>query len=161
MSYFFAASLRCQASGQFAVPGQQRRGRHGKDAGPATAGQEPRQRGEPHPVGRLVPHPAGVPAQHRVLVPEHKQLSILRPVATEHQDSHAEYPAHQQVDDLQQHPVSQPSLRSIKVPTASVISHLSIRAAHPERFVRKPPAPPAIPDGSWINPPEQKEAATQ
>jgi putative transposase len=33
--------------------------------------------------------------------------------------------------------------------------------AHPERFVRKPPAPPAIPDGSWINPPEQKEAATQ
>jgi hypothetical protein len=70
-----------------------------------------------------------VPAQHRVLVPEHKQLSILRPGATEHQDSHAEYPAHQQVDDLQQHPVSQPSLRSIKVPTASVISHLSIRAA--------------------------------
>jgi hypothetical protein len=116
--------------GQFAVPGQQRRGRHGKDAGPATAGQEPCQRGEPHPVGRLVPHPAGVPAQHRVLVPEHKQLSILRPVATEHQDSHAEYTAHQQVDDLQQHPVSQPSLRSIKVRTASVISHLSIRAAH-------------------------------
>ena len=34
-------------------------------------------------------------------------------------------------------------------------------AAHPERFVRSPPAPPAIPDGSWINPPEQKEAATQ
>jgi putative transposase len=33
--------------------------------------------------------------------------------------------------------------------------------AHPERFVRKPPAPPRIPDGSWINPPEQKEAATQ
>ncbi len=32
---------------------------------------------------------------------------------------------------------------------------------HPERFVRKPPAPPAIPDDSWINPPEQKEAATQ
>jgi putative transposase len=40
--------------------------------------------------------------------------------------------------------------------------------AHPERFVRKPPAPPAIPAGSWINPPdgheqghEQKEAAAQ
>jgi putative transposase len=33
--------------------------------------------------------------------------------------------------------------------------------AHPERFVRKPPAPPSIPDGSWINPPDQKEAATQ
>jgi len=33
--------------------------------------------------------------------------------------------------------------------------------AHPERFVRQPPAPPAIPPSAWINPPEQKEAATQ
>jgi putative transposase len=31
---------------------------------------------------------------------------------------------------------------------------------HPERFVRKPPAPPALPATSWINPP-QKEAAVQ
>jgi hypothetical protein len=69
-------------------------------------------------------------AQHCVLVPEHKQFSILRPVATEHQDSQTEYRVHQQVDDLQQHPASQPSLRPIKVATASVIRHLSIRAAH-------------------------------
>jgi putative transposase len=33
--------------------------------------------------------------------------------------------------------------------------------AHPERFVRKPPAPPGIPHSSSINPPEQKETATQ
>jgi putative transposase len=33
--------------------------------------------------------------------------------------------------------------------------------AHPERFVRKPPAPPALPGASWINPPQEKEAATQ
>jgi putative transposase len=32
---------------------------------------------------------------------------------------------------------------------------------HPERFVRKPPAPPALPGPSWINPPQEKEAATQ
>ena len=31
-------------------------------------------------------HLAGVSAQHRDLVPEHQQLSILRPVAAEHQD---------------------------------------------------------------------------
>jgi putative transposase len=31
---------------------------------------------------------------------------------------------------------------------------------HPERFVNKPPAPPALPATSWINPPE-KETATQ
>jgi putative transposase len=33
--------------------------------------------------------------------------------------------------------------------------------AHPERFVHKPPTPPDLPDPSWINPPQQKEAATQ
>lgn len=28
--------------------------------------------------------------------------------------------------------------------------------AHPERFVRRPPTPPKLPAGSWINPPEEK-----
>jgi putative transposase len=32
--------------------------------------------------------------------------------------------------------------------------------AHPERFVRKPPAPPKLPATSWINPP-QEETSTQ
>ena len=32
---------------------------------------------------------------------------------------------------------------------------------HPERFVHKPPAPPRMPAISWINPPEDKEAAAQ
>ena len=40
--------------------------------------------------GRLVPYPAGVLAQHRVLVPEHEQLGILRQVFTEYQNSQAE-----------------------------------------------------------------------
>jgi hypothetical protein len=48
---------------------------------------------EPHPAGRLVPYPVGVAAQHRVLVPEYQQLSILRPVPAEYQDSQAGYPA--------------------------------------------------------------------
>src|ERR1019366_6422944 len=63
---------------QPAVPGQQRRWRHGEDFGPAPARYKPRQRGEPHPIGRLIPHPADVPAQYRVLVPKYQQLSILR-----------------------------------------------------------------------------------
>ena len=91
---------------QPAVPGQQRRRRHGEDLGPAPARYKPRQRGEPGPVGRLVPHPAGVPPQDRVLVPEHQQLSLLRQVAAEHQDGQAEHPAREQVDDLEQHPAS-------------------------------------------------------
>jgi putative transposase len=32
---------------------------------------------------------------------------------------------------------------------------------HPERFVRRPAALPRLPAISWINPPEEKEAATQ
>jgi hypothetical protein len=34
-----------------------------------------------------------VAAQHRVLVPEYQQFSILRQVRAEHQDGQAEYPA--------------------------------------------------------------------
>ncbi len=38
-------------------------------------------------------------------------------------------------------------------------------AAHPERFVRKPPTPPALPSAAWINPPKnhpaEKEPAVQ
>jgi putative transposase len=32
-------------------------------------------------------------------------------------------------------------------------------AATPERFVRRPPRPPALPTGAWINKPDSKEAA--
>ena len=34
-------------------------------------------------------------------------------------------------------------------------------AAHPERFVRKPPAPPALPTAVWINEPKEETATTQ
>jgi putative transposase len=34
-------------------------------------------------------------------------------------------------------------------------------ASHPERFINKRPEPPRIPDRSWINPPEETEAAAQ
>ena len=39
------------------------------------------------------------------------QLSVLGQVLAEYQDGEAEYPANQQVDDLEQHPASQPSPR--------------------------------------------------
>ncbi|MGH3223416.1 MAG: hypothetical protein ACRDPY_32815 [Streptosporangiaceae bacterium] len=57
---------------------------------PAAPRDEPHERGEPGPVTRLVPHPASVPAQHRVLVPEHQQLGVLRLVSAARQDSQAE-----------------------------------------------------------------------
>jgi len=50
-------------------------------------------------MGRLTS--ADVAAKYRVLVPEHQQLSIPGPVPAEHHDNHGEYPANQQVDDLE------------------------------------------------------------
>jgi len=97
--------------GQSAVPGQQRRWRHGEDLRPAPPGEEPRQRREPQPVSRVIPDPADVAAEHRVLVPEHQQLSSLCPVTAKQQRGQTEDPARQQVDDLEQHPASQPSRR--------------------------------------------------
>ena len=32
-------------------------------------------------------------------------------------------------------------------------------AAHPERFVRKPPQPPMLPHAVWINPPKEESAS--
>ncbi len=32
-------------------------------------------------------------------------------------------------------------------------------AAHPERFVRKPPQPPLLPHAVWINPPKAQSAS--
>jgi hypothetical protein len=115
--------------GQSAVPGQQRRWRHREDLWPAPPGEEPRQRGEPYPVSRVVPDPADMAAEHRVLVPEHQQLSSLCPVAAEHQRSRTQDPARQQVDDLEQHPASQPSRRPACRRSGRSAPRSSIRAA--------------------------------
>ena len=112
-----------------AAPGQQRRGRHREDFSPAPARDEPRQRGEPGPVSRLIPYPAGRPSQDRVLVPEHQQFSILRQVTAAHQDGQAEHPARKQVHDLEQHPPTQPSPRLARWRTRRSAMQSSIRAA--------------------------------
>jgi hypothetical protein len=100
MSYLLAASLRCQASSVAGVTGkisaQRLRGMSRASAASHTRSAGP------------VSDPAGVAAQHRVLMPEHQQLGLLRLVPADCQDSQAEYPANQQVDDLEQHQASQP-----------------------------------------------------
>jgi hypothetical protein len=47
-------------------------------------------------------------------VPEHQKLGVLRLITAEHQDSQTEYPAHQQVCDLELHLASQPSQRQAR-----------------------------------------------
>ena len=97
-SYFFAASLRCQARSVAGVTGktsvQPLRGmsrasavNHTRSVGSYGSGQ--------------------VAAQHRVLMPEHEQLSILLLVATAPQGGQAEHPTRQHIGDLEQHSASQ------------------------------------------------------
>jgi hypothetical protein len=52
--------------------------------------------------------------------PGYQQLSGLRLVAAEHQCGYAEDAACQQVDDLEEHPASQPSLRRLRWQIAQV-----------------------------------------
>jgi len=115
--------------GQSAVPGQQRRGCHREDPGPLPARDKRGQYSEPGPVGVLVTDRAGGPAQHRVLMPEHQQLGVLRLVPAEHQRNQAEQPAHQQVSDLQRHPNSQSSQHQAYSRNSRSSPRSSIRAA--------------------------------
>jgi hypothetical protein len=78
VSYFLAASLRCQASSVAGVTGKTSAQRL-RGISRASAANQARSAGSYRP--------ADVPAQHRVLVPEHQQLSILRQVTAEHQFS--------------------------------------------------------------------------
>jgi putative transposase len=64
----------------------------------------------------------------------HSGLGLLTPEVVHTQRA-------QQVRDLRQHTLD------------------AAFAAHPERFVRKPPQPPALPTEVWINPPRKSESA--
>ena len=125
VSYFFATSLRCQASSVAGVTG--------KTSAQRLRGTS-RARDEPGPVSRLIPYPAGLPPQDHVLVPEHQQFSILRQVTAAHQDGQAEHPARKQVHDLEQHPPTQPSPRLACWRTRRSAMQSSIRAAQGSRI---------------------------
>jgi hypothetical protein len=70
-----------------------------------------------------------VPPQHRFLVPERQQLSILGQVTAEHPDKEAEYPENYQVDHREQHPASQPSAPPRGRRLRRSAAQLDIRAA--------------------------------
>ncbi len=53
--------------------------------------------------------------------------------------------------------------RAPEITAARAITLDAADAAHPERFVRRPPTPPVVPTAVWINPPakEEEEVPTQ
>jgi putative transposase len=57
------------------------------------------------------------------------------------------------------HPDTQGLAETIRDKRATILA--GAYAQHPERFVRKPPEPPKIPEISWINRPDQPQEDTQ
>jgi putative transposase len=51
--------------------------------------------------------------------------------------------------------------RAGEITAARAVTLDAAYAAHPERFVRRPPTPPVVPTAVWINPPEKKEMPPQ
>jgi putative transposase len=51
--------------------------------------------------------------------------------------------------------------RAAEVTAARAVTLTRAYAAHPERFVRRPPQPPRLPTAVWINPPARKEEPPQ
>ncbi|HEY5529271.1 MAG TPA: IS3 family transposase, partial [Thermoleophilia bacterium] len=51
--------------------------------------------------------------------------------------------------------------RATEITAARAVTLDAAYAAHPERFVRRPPTPPEVPTAVWINPPTRKEAPPQ
>ena len=51
--------------------------------------------------------------------------------------------------------------RAEDVRAARAVTLAQAYADHPERFVRRPPTPPALPTAVWINPPSRKEIEPQ
>ncbi len=51
--------------------------------------------------------------------------------------------------------------RAPEVTAARAVTLDAAYAVHPERFVRRPPTPPAVPTAVWINPPKPKEERPQ
>ena len=89
---------------QSAVPGQECRGAHGEDFGPASAGDERGQGGEPEPIGRLIADLGDLPAQDDVLMAQHEKLGILGYIAAYHRGQSTEEFAGDPVSDGDQRP---------------------------------------------------------
>jgi hypothetical protein len=89
---------------QPAVPGQHGRRSHRKHLRPAVPGNQPGQRGQPRPIRRLIPHAWDMAAQHRILMAQNQQLSVLGQITTEQHDQQAEQGSDDHVNEGEEHP---------------------------------------------------------
>jgi hypothetical protein len=62
-------------------------------------GDQPRQRGQPCPIRRLVPHAWDLAAQHPILMAQDQQLSVFRQITTEQHDQQTEHGSDDHVNE--------------------------------------------------------------
>lgn len=104
MSAGAAVPRECPFPGdELAVPGQQCGGGDREGLAPALARDEPRERGEPDPVCGLVADAGDLTAQHRVLMPQREDLSVLGHAAAQYGRRHLDQVPDQGGDDRQRH----------------------------------------------------------
>ncbi|CAG6392106.1 hypothetical protein SCOCK_150078 [Actinacidiphila cocklensis] len=73
------------------------------DLTPAILGNQPRQRGQPDPIGRLVPDPRDLTTQHRILMPERRRFCVLGHAAAQHGGGHHDRVPDERGDDRRHH----------------------------------------------------------
>jgi hypothetical protein len=70
---------------------------------PKALGQQPRQSGDHGPVGPVRLRAGDLTAQDRNLVPQHKDLHVIRGAAPREQRQPAEQPDHEQIHEAEEH----------------------------------------------------------
>jgi hypothetical protein len=66
-------------------------------------GQQPRQGGKHGTIRPVRPRASDLATQHRNLMPEHQDLSVLRGITARQQHKPAEHPDYEQVHKTEQH----------------------------------------------------------
>src|SRR6266480_820735 len=85
------------------MPPQHRVRADTEDLRPATPGNQPGQRSQPHPVGGFVPHLFDLAAQHSVLMAKNQQFHVLGYVAAHEHRGDFEYEPRDHVSQRQRH----------------------------------------------------------
>src|SRR6266487_1952487 len=120
------------------MPPQQRVRADTEDLRPATPGNQPGQRSQPHPVGGFVPHSFDLAAQHGVLMTKNQQFDVFGHVAAHEHRGDFEHEPRDHVSQRQRrHPARLPGPAMLRSKTRRSAPRPYIRAG--QGLVGKPP----------------------
>jgi hypothetical protein len=95
------------------------------------------QGGEPEPVGRLVPDSRDIAPEHRVLMPQHQQLRVLRHITADKQHKHGEDLPDDHIQEQEDHHAILPGGPELATEKPSPPAEPSIRASQPQSVAQQ------------------------